>query len=376
MNVLTKLSASHISSFDSDTTAAIAEMLKMQHLRLAQSDRQFKDRTFTARNYDSAIKALGIYMLEQGAALPSKSLLTNWRDDLLKGGSSVSTVNSRLAAARKLLRGVADDVTDITVKTVLKDWATVEDVKKTVVADEDKTEVDYGRRFTLDAVDRLIHSIDTSNLKGLRDRALIAVMVGTGLRVSEVANLTLSDVFDTLNEKGQRGIKVRKGKHNKTRVVVLNGWNSWVLNALHAYTDAIGIFVYNAPNERVFRGVKIERRAQKSGKTRQGASYVSAGISITARNIEAAAGAYTADYMGASVAVTCHDLRRTYAKICKQSGMSWEALRANMGHSSVMITEKYVGLDVDWSERVPNWKIDIDYLPPASYNTPGYSERS
>ena len=60
------------------------------------------------------------------------------------------------------------------------------------------------------------------------------------------------------------------------------------------------------------------------------------------------------------VYITCHDLRRTYAKISKQSGMTWEALRANMGHSSVMITEAYVGKDMDWLERVPNWKIDID----------------
>ncbi|MBA3871013.1 MAG: hypothetical protein H0X30_17865 [Anaerolineae bacterium] len=58
--------------------------------------------------------------------------------------------------------------------------------------------------------------------------------------------------------------------------------------------------------------------------------------------------------------VACHDLRRTYAKISKQRGMSWEALLANMGHSSVTITEAYVGKDVDWSERVPNWKIEID----------------
>jgi hypothetical protein len=39
--------------------------------------------------------------------------------------------------------------------------------------------------------------------------------------------------------------------------------------------------------------------------------------------------------------------------------MSWEVLQANMGHGSVMITEKYVGLEVDWSERVPNWSIEL-----------------
>ena len=35
------------------------------------------------------------------------------------------------------------------------------------------------------------------------------------------------------------GIRVRRGKHNKSRIVVLNGWNSWVLQAVAAYTDAL-----------------------------------------------------------------------------------------------------------------------------------------
>jgi len=303
---------------------------------------------------------LCLYMVAHGAILPTKNLLGDWRDNLLQSGAAVNTVNSRLSAARKLLRGVADEVTDITVKTVLNDWATVADAKKTALADEDKTEADYGRRFTLESLEKLIHSVDISNLKGLRDRAMIAVMVGAGLRVSEVANLTLRDMFLTQNERGQRGIKVRKGKHNKTRTIVLNSWNSWVIQAVQIYTNALGLTLHEHLGQQVFRGVKIEKRAVKRAKSRQGAAYISAGDKITPRNIESAVDTYTAEWQGQMVNVTCHDLRRTYAKICKQSGMSWEALRANMGHSSVTITEKYVGLDVDWSERVPNWTIKLD----------------
>ena len=42
-----------------------------------------------------------------------------------------------------------------------------------------------------------------------------------------------------------------------------------------------------------------------------------------------------------------------------QSGMSWEALRENLGHVSVKTTEDYVEHDVDWRERAPNWTIVI-----------------
>jgi integrase len=138
-------------------------------------------------------------------------------------------------------------------------------------------------------------------------------------------------------------------------VVVLDGWNSWVFQAVQAYTDAIGLLPALYPDVRVFRGVKIvERDAARWAKT-----YASSGESISPRNIESAMAEYTAAYRGQMVGITCHDLRRTYAKLCQQAGMSWEALRANMGHSSVTITEAYVGYEVDWSERVPNWTIDL-----------------
>lgn len=347
------MNALQLTTFDQSTTDRISELLKAQHVRLAQLD--MSTRSLTAKNYDSAIRQLGVFLSGNGYALPTKTALEHWREAMLQAGASVSTVNARLAASRKLLRGVAGDVTDLTVKTVLRDWAEVADAKKTRLAAADKIEADYGRRFTLEAVQSLIQSIDTGNLKGLRDRALIAVMVGCGLRVSEVANLTMADTFGIQNEDGQRGIRVTNGKHHKSRVVVLSGWNSWVLRAVKAYTDAIGLSLLEHADGRVFRGVRIVAR----GENRQGTAYVSAGDSITSRNIEGAVSAYTADYDGQPVAITCHDLRRSYAKICKSAGMSWEALRDNMGHSSVSITEAYVGRDVDWSERVPNWTITL-----------------
>jgi site-specific recombinase XerD len=174
-------------------------------------------------------------------------------------------------------------------------------------------------------------------------------MAGTGLRVSEVVALTMEDVFATVNEAGQRGIRVRRGKHNKSRIVIVSGWNSWVLKAIQAYADANRLTLEAHPGATIFRGVKREK----------GGQYSSQGERLSTRKVEDAVNAYQAEYAGEKVTINCHDLRRTYSKLCKQSGMSWEALHANMGHSSVVVTEKYVGLDVDWSERVPNWTIDL-----------------
>lgn len=340
-----------ITRFDDATASAIAARLQEQHVRIGQLDRPTSERSITARNYDSAIRALGVYLADIGAPLPTKSILEQWRDSMLTGHAgrvyTVSSVNARLAAVRKLLRAVADDSVDLTIKMVLNDWSKVADAKATT--QQDKTETDYGRRLTHSSLSALIHSVDLNTLKGLRDRALIAVLAGAGLRVSEAASLTLRDVFLTTNESGQRGIRIRRGKHNKSRIVVLNGWNSWVFQAVEAYTGALGLSPMEKPDEYVFRGMKRERDGQ----------YSSAGNQISDRSIQNAINDYEAEYQGAMVRIDCHDLRRTYAKLCKQSGMDWDALRENMGHSSVTITEEYVGKEVDWSERVPNWTIEL-----------------
>ena len=83
----------------------------------------------TARNYDSSIERLKDYLVQIGEPMPTRSFLERWRDDMLREGLAVRTVNVRLAAARKLLRVVAADATDLQIKMVLNDWANVGDAK-------------------------------------------------------------------------------------------------------------------------------------------------------------------------------------------------------------------------------------------------------
>lgn len=341
--------------FDKALVQHIREVLAEQHGRLAQLDRPSSERSITARNYDSAIRALVAYLDTQQIALPTKGALERWRDDMyegkLRGANnthlSVKTINSRLSAVRKLLRNAADDIVDMRVKLVLRDWANVSDAKAIKV--QDKIEEDYGIRLSLSELESLINRVDIRTIKGLRDRALITVMACAGLRVSEAVNLTLRDVFLTQNSAGQRGIRVRRGKHSKARIVVLQSWNSPVLATVRAYIEALGLSVEVEPDTHVFRGVK---RA-KNG------AYDSVPERLSVRGAERAVAAYDAPYRGNMIRVNAHDLRRTFAKICRQSGMSWDALREQMGHSSIKITEDYVGHEVDWSERIPNWTIKL-----------------
>ncbi len=242
---------------------------------------------------------------------------------------------------RKLLNAVADSTTDLQVKFVLRDWATVADPKAVVV--QDMIEEDYGLRLSLDSVQKLMSSIPKDHVKHLRDRAIIALGVGAGLRISEIVKLTTKDVCSTKNEMGQRGIRIRDSKHGKTRIVVLDGASSWVFQEYMNFSSDF------YPESRAILGVKPVRNG-----------YVSYGKSLSANNAAAIYNSetgYKALYNGKMVHITSHDLRRTYAYLSKRSGMSWEALRLNLGHSSVQVTERYVGTDVNWDERIPSWNI-------------------
>jgi hypothetical protein len=64
----------------------------------------------------------------------------------------------------------------------------------------------------------------------------------------------MSDVFDTVNETGQQGIRVRRGKHNQSRIVVLSGWNSWALEAIEACNQVLGLNVQADPGVIIFVG--------------------------------------------------------------------------------------------------------------------------
>lgn len=332
--------------FDTDTSDQIRELLVRQHERLAQLHLPAKQRTSMARNYDVSITQFGEWLQTSTYTLPTRSALEDWRDALLRDGKSVRTVNARLAAMRKLLRAVAADVTHVDVRLALESWANVSDLK--AVKKQDRLEADYGRRLKIKEVETLINAVPRETVKGLRDRALIAVMVGCGLRVSEVVALTIKDFFLVSNDAGQRAVLVRHGKGNKQRVVVFGPASDWIIKIVGAYTSALGLMPLVHGEQILFRQVK---RVKGDRKKEIKGYYVSTDRPISTRTAQSAVEAY---------GLNAHDLRRTYAKLCRDAGMEWEDIQLNMGHASLLTTERYVGTGQDWSRRAPKWKIKVE----------------
>lgn len=346
-----------LTDFDPATAQAVTALLIAKHRQLAQLDRQPFERSLTAKNYDSSIRACFAWLGSD--RLPTNGNLTQWRDEMADGlirkeggkAYSVNTINARLAAVRKLLKAVAKDVVDLSAKFALQDWAAVQNLKPSVI--QDKIEADYGRRLTIDSFEALVNSPE-SHLLGLRDRALIAVMGGAGLRVSEAVSLTMRDVFLARNTAypDQRCIHVRKGgKFGKQRVVVLNSWNSWLIQAVKAYTDALALDTDTHSDRAVFYGMVRTPNADQP--------YASNRRRLSARSAMRAVSRYEAEYQGEMVFISAHDLRRTYGKLCRQSGMAWEAIQKNYGHKHLKTTQDYVGREVNWEMRAPHWSIKL-----------------
>jgi integrase len=175
----------------------------------------------------------------------------------------------------------------------------------------------------------LLHAPDANTLLGLRDRALLAVLVGCALRRSEAAALTV----EHLQERDGRWVFLDlEGKHGRIRTVPVP---AWVKQALDPWLEA-------APTAgRIFRAVKYRHHVT--------------GESLTPEAIKQAVAKYGAQ---TGLHVKPHDLRRTSAKLCRQAGAELEQIQMLLGHASIQTTERYLGSNQDLT-HAPNDRIRL-----------------
>jgi integrase len=139
----------------------------------------------------------------------------------------------------------------------------------------------------------LLSAPDIATTKGLRDRAILAVLIGCGLRRSEVAALTFLHIQQ---RDGRWCIVDLVGKHGRVRTVPMP---TWVKVAIDAWTFTAGLTVGG-----VFRSVNRGDRVW-------GESMSEKIVWQMLKQYAEAAGV---------VGIAPHDLRRTCAKICRAAG--------------------------------------------------------
>lgn len=222
------------------------------------------------------------------------------------------SINQRLSAIRKLAREAADD--GALPEAVANGIKAVKGVRR------------EGRRtgnwLTREQAQQLINAPDTNTLKGLRDRAILAILIGCGLRRQEAAHLT----FDHLQQRDGRWVIVDLvGKRNKTRSVPMP---PWAKAAIDEWADAAEILDGN-----VFRPVNKGGRIE--------------GDSITPQAIRDVVVAY-GEELGFDIAP--HDLRRTFAKLAHNGGAELDQIQLSLGHTSIQTTERLLGVEQDLTD--------------------------
>jgi site-specific recombinase XerD len=217
-----------------------------------------------------------------------------------------ATINGKLAAVRRLACEAAD--AGLLSPELAAGIRRVKGVKKLGVR--------LGNWLTPDEARRLLRAPDSDTLKGKRDRAILAILLGCGLRRRELADLD----FAHLQQREQHWAIVDLiGKGGHIRTVPMP---DWVKAAVDIWVSAASIGVG-----------KIFRCVCRAGKCW--------GDGVTERAVWHVVKEY-ANKLGLT-RLAPHDLRRSCAKLCHAAGGELEQIQFLLGHVSVQTTERYLG---------------------------------
>ncbi|MEM6290360.1 MAG: tyrosine recombinase XerC [Myxococcota bacterium] len=156
--------------------------------------------------------------------------------------------------------------------------------------------------------------------RGARDRAVLEVLYGAGLRVSECSAL---DVGDLEVDGAHMRVRVVRGKGGKERIVPLG---RRAAESLQAYLDVRAAFVKpRTPPHALFLG---DRGARMGPRSIRGLVY---------RRCEST---------GARARIGPHGLRHSFATHLLESGADLRTIQSMLGHASLSTTQRYTHLSL------------------------------
>lgn len=175
----------------------------------------------------------------------------------------------------------------------------------------------FGRQLpdilSTDEIDRIIASIDTSTVKGLRDQAMLELLYSCGLRVSELTSLRIQDLFF-----GEGYIRVI-GKGDKQRLVPVS----------------------SVARERVYR--YLDKRP--GARTNEDILFLNNRGGQLTRVMVFTILKEAARRAGIRKHISPHTLRHSFATHLLEGGASIRQVQEMLGHESILTTEIYTHLD-------------------------------
>ena len=186
--------------------------------------------------------------------------------------------------------------------------------------------------MTMDSVADLIEAPDTDSDLGKRDRSILELLYGSGLRVSELVGLNLGDI--SLAE----GLLRVVGKGRKERIVP---FGSKAAEALQEYLK-----VRN-------RSLRAPQPAKTKGSKISGESLF---LSYRGRRLTGRSVGHIVDHhvgrLAQKLRVHPHTLRHTFATHMLSAGADLRTIQELLGHESLSTTQKYTHVSVEQLVRI------------------------
>lgn len=174
--------------------------------------------------------------------------------------------------------------------------------------------------LSMEEIDSLIEAIDLNKAEGQRNKAMLETLYSCGLRVSELVNLKITNLFFE-----QGFIKV-EGKSDKERLVPVSGRAVEEINKyLNNYRKTLRV---SKESENI---LFLNRRGKKLSRVM---------IFTIIKNL--------AEKVGIEKKISPHTFRHSFATHLINGGADLRAVQEMLGHESILTTEIYTHLDRDY----------------------------
>lgn len=279
-------------------------MITEEFLRYLKETKKMSANTVEA--YKRDIDAYERFLGEKGKSLDTATNtdVVSYLMELKTGGKSKSTVNRKLASLRIFYKFM------ISSGRLSED--PTEEIKSPKIARKD---IDY---LSIEEVETLLDMPDDS-IKGKRDKALLEVLYATGVRVSEIIEMHLSDINLKM------GFVSCSGSHGRARIVPM------------------GEPAKRALDEYISRSRKIMMKDAADPDDPMGMLFVNyLGGPMTRQGFWKILKAY-GEKAGVEDKLTPQTLRNSFAMHMVKNGIDIKSLQELMGHEDISATQVYFG---------------------------------
>jgi integrase len=258
------------------------------------------------RSYDHAIREFVTWYCSEPRLAFNRTVVLRYRIHLEQQSYAPATINLRLAAVRRVAYEAAD--AGLLSPELAAGIRGVKGVRRIGVR--------LGNWLTPEQGRQLLECARPSTARELRDHAMVAMLIGCGLRRAELLALRI----ESIQQREEHWVivdLVGKGGHVRTVPIP-----TWVKSTVDAWTAAAAIT--HGP---VFRAINKGGRVWGNGMSPK----------VLWDVVRAAAARAGIDKLAP------HDLRRTCARLCHLAGGELDQIQFLLGHVSIQTTERYLG---------------------------------